>query len=55
MKYTADRLLLRMLLGHVLSLSAAAALTLTAVLAPASANDDHPASAISAGRSSGDM
>src|SRR5580692_5059468 len=49
MKYTADRLLLRMFLGHVLSLSAAAALTFTAVLAPASANDDHAAAPISAG------
>src|ERR1700688_353827 len=49
MKYRADRLLLRRFLGHVLSLSAAAALTFTAVLAPALANDDHPAAPISAG------
>src|SRR3984957_13914829 len=49
MKYRADRLLLRRFLGHVMSLSAAAALTFTAVLAPALANDDHPAAPISAG------
>src|ERR1700724_1130743 len=49
MKYRADRLLLRRFLGHVLSLSAAAALTFTAVLAPASANDDHAVAPISAG------
>ncbi len=49
MKYRADRPLPRTFLGHVLSLLAAAALTLTAVQAPALANDDHPAAPISAG------
>ena len=49
MKYRADRPLLPTFLGRVLSLSAAAALTVTAVLAPALADDDHPAAAISAG------
>jgi pilus assembly protein CpaC len=48
MNYRADRRLLRKFLGHVLSLSAAAALTFTAVLAPALANDDHSAAPISA-------
>src|SRR5580698_83247 len=47
MNYRADRRLLRKFLGHVLSLSAAAALTFTAVLAPAWANDDHSAAPIS--------
>jgi pilus assembly protein CpaC len=49
MNYRADRPLLRTFRGHVLSLSAAAALALTAVLAPALANDDHSAAPISAG------
>jgi pilus assembly protein CpaC len=49
MNYRADRPLLRTFRGHVLSLSAAVALTFTAVLAPALANDDHSAAPISAG------
>jgi pilus assembly protein CpaC len=48
MKYRADRPLQRAFLGRILSLSAAAALTFAAVLAPALANDDHPAPPISA-------
>jgi pilus assembly protein CpaC len=43
MKNRADRPLLRKYLLHVLSLSAAAAMTLTAVLAPALADEDRPA------------
>ncbi len=49
MKCRANRLLPRAFLVHALSLSAAAAMTLNPALAPALANDDHPAAPISAG------
>ena len=49
MKYKVDRPVQHTFLGRIMSLSAAAALTFTAVLAPALANDDHPTAAMSAG------